>query len=133
MPLRHLVYPGEARWTFEGTRFAWRFKLTAKDVKMKIIATDPATGKSSQIPFEHELSSYQVWLDNVPDMLVQYTHYVRDELIKMGIKDPVITVEAAASLNGRPYQTFIDPTVNFAKIEYPPFSHARWILPLETK
>jgi len=133
VPLRHLVYPGEARWTFEGTRFAWRFKLTAKDVKMKIIATDPATGKSSQIPFEHELSSYQVWLDNVPDMLVQYTHYVRDELIKMGIKDPVITVEAAASLNGRPYQTFIDPTVNFAKIEYPPFSHARWILPLETK
>jgi hypothetical protein len=36
-----------------------------------------------------------------------------------------------ASLNGRPYQFLIDPTVDLSVIPCKPFTHATWIVPLQ--
>ncbi len=130
IPLRRWLYPGHPAWDFEGCRFSWRLKLNTKLVKMRIIATDPKTGKSFYVPFQNHVTNQQQWLDNMPDMLLQYVHYLKKDLVKIGIPDPIIKVEAQASLNGRAYQPFIDSTVDLTKVQYPLFSHAHWIVPL---
>ena len=67
-----------------------------------------------------------------PDMILQFAHYMRDQFQATGeIENPIIQVEAWASLNGRPYQRFIDHTVDLAQQPAPRvFGHYDWVLPL---
>ena len=61
--------------------------------------------------------------------MLQYVHHHRDRLRAEGIRDPVITVDWFTSLNGRPYQRLVDPTVNLAAVERT-WRHSPWIIPL---
>lgn len=131
VPLRHFLYPGNASWTFEGSRFAWRLKLNAKKVELKVIVTNPATGQSFEVPYQNLLTPQQTWMDNIPDLLLQYVHTLKKDLQKEGMANPVIRVEGYAQFNDRPRQRYIDGSVNLAEVEYPLFSHAEWIVPLQ--
>jgi vitamin K-dependent gamma-carboxylase len=133
VPARHWLYPGNPSWTYEGARFAWRLKINAKKVDLKITVTDPATGKSFEVYPYNVLTAPQAWMDNVPDMLIQYAHYLKKDLENAGLANPVIRAEAYAKLNDRPRQRYIDGQVNLAEINYPLFSHAQWIVPLKEK
>lgn len=129
VPLRHLAYPGYVSWTEEGHRFAWHMKLREKRSTMRIVATDPATGRSWEIDPHADLRPRQVRkLQTFPDILLQYVHHHRDRLRAQGI-EPVIRVDWQCSLNGRPYQNLVDPDRNLAAVE-PSFGAADWILPL---
>jgi hypothetical protein len=131
VPLRHFLYPDNPSWSYEGSRFAWRLKINTKIVNLKVIAIDPATGRSMEVPYQNLLTPQQTWLDNIPDMLYQYVHYLKKELQEVGITDPIIHIEATAKFNDRPEQPYIDGSVDFAKVDYPLFSHAKWIIPLK--
>lgn len=131
VPLRHSLFPGVASWTEEGHRFAWHMKLRKKDSLIAIHATDPATGRRWDIDPRADLSPRQLRkLGTFPDIMLQYAHLHRDQLRAEGMRDPTITVDWFCSLNGRPYQRLIDPTVNLATIERS-WRHAAWILPLD--
>ena len=65
-----------------------------------------------------------------PDLILQYAHYVADELHKQGFRDFEVHAETSVSLNGREHQSLIDPTVDLAS-QRRSLMPANWILPLE--
>ena len=129
-PLRHLLYPGNVSWTEEGHRFSWHMKLRDKDAMLNIYLTDPRTGDTWEISPSRDLSSRQLKeMSTRPDMIVQYAHYLAAQAENSGQPRPIIQVNHQVSLNGRPYQTLIDPEVNLAEIQLS-FKPADWLLPL---
>jgi hypothetical protein len=129
-PFRHLLFPGMVSWTEEGHRFAWHMKLRQKHSLIAIRAQDPISGRRWDIDPRSDLRVRQLRkLGTFPDIMLQYVHHHRDRLRAQGIRDPIITVDWFCSLNGRPYQRLIEPTVNLAAVDRS-WRHAPWILPL---
>jgi vitamin K-dependent gamma-carboxylase len=132
MPLRHYAYPGNVSWTEEGHNFSWHMKLRDKDTTyIQFYATDPKTGETWEIDHEEDLTGRQVFkMSTRPDMILQYSHFLAENLREEGYDDIEIRVDVISSLNGRESQRLIDPTVNLAEqpITILPKS---WIVPLE--
>lgn len=132
LPLRHWLYPGNVSWHEQGHRFSWHMKLRSKSADIAIYVTDPQTNQTWQIEPRQHLTSRQLSkMASRPDMIVYYAHFLRDELKTIGIEQPVITVEAWASLNGRPAQRLINPAANLAEVPLTVFAASDWILPLD--
>jgi len=130
IPLRHLLYPGDVNWTEEGHRFAWHMKLRAKEAVLRVYVTDPATGQTWEVSPAVDLSRRQLdEMSTRPDMVLQYAHYLADRFSAGGRPRPIIQVDQQVSLNGRPYQPLIDPTVNLAEVPVS-LGPAEWLLPL---
>ncbi len=131
VPLRHWLIAGDVHWTEEGHLFSWRMKLRDKQGVLKITVTDPATGRSFAVDPLQEINRFQYRkLMQRPQFIHQYAQHLKARFQKEEIADPVITVDSRVSLNGRPFQMLIDPTVDLAKAPMRFFSHDPWILPL---
>ena len=63
-----------------------------------------------------------------PDFILEYAHYLRDHFESQGHKDVEVYVDSYVTLNGRLSTTFIDPSIDLAKIEES-FLHKNWIKP----
>ena len=64
-------------------------------------------------------------------MIVLFSHYLKEELRKEGHPNVQIRAEANISLNARPPQLLIDPTVDLTTVNRSLLPYP-WILPLET-
>ncbi len=129
-PLRHHLYPGNVSWTEEGHNFSWMMKLRSKKAKIRFLATDPATNKTWKIDILDKLTYNQrKTMSTRPDMILNFSHYLADELRKEGYEDIEIRAEVWASLNGRKLQLLIDPNADLAAVP-PSFMPAKWITPL---
>ncbi len=130
VPLRHWLYPGDVHWTEEGHRFSWRMKLRQKSAEATYWAVDRKTGERWRVPVEELLGELQLQRHPVrPDMVLQLAHWLaaREEGAR---GSPVaIHAEVRASLNGRPPQLLVDPTVDLAAVPRD-LRPAAWILPL---
>ncbi|HXW00281.1 MAG TPA: HTTM domain-containing protein, partial [Anaerolineae bacterium] len=135
IPLRHWLYPGNVSWTEEGHRFSWHMKLRDKEPRLEIKIIDPKTGQVWNANLKEDLTAYQITrMAAQPDMILQYAHHLKEKLQQTGLDQPIIIANAWASLNGRPFQRLIDPTVNLAQVELDLFAPATtWIWPLEEK
>ena len=130
LPLRHLLYPGRADWTYEGHRFAWRMKLHDRDARAKFYVIDENSNRQSEVPPRVFLRRMQASkMAARPDMILQFAHYLRDKLPRTGPKPLRVEARVLASLNGRKPQLLIDQNVNLAA-EPRTLGHAPWILPL---
>lgn len=130
LPLRHFLYPGNASWTDEGQRFAWRMMLRAKRANGRFIAVDRFTKMQQGIYPARYLDREQLeimWLD--PDMIVQFAHFTEEQLLRQGWQVPEVRTSVHASLNGRRAQLLVDPNVNLAA-ESRTLLPKKWILPL---
>ena len=129
LPLRHFVIPGEVSWTEEGHRFAWHMKLRDKDASANFIITN-AAGQSWQVdPLEHLTARQLRKMASRPYMILQYAHFLAEEAAAQGHGEVKVQANVWASLNGRPPQQLIDPTVNLAAQPRTPWI-VDWILPL---
>jgi hypothetical protein len=131
VPLRHWLYPGSVSWTEEGHRFAWYMMLRHKEVKTFAISlTNPGTGARRKIDPRECLSARQVReMSRRPDMILQFAHHLADlEQARCGVR-PVVNARVVASLNARPFQELIDPTVDLAA-QPVSLAPAYWIVPL---
>lgn len=130
LPLRHVAIPGWVDWTDEGTYFAWRMKLRDKRGDIAFKAKDPASGTTVALAEAQALLTplqYKMMLHN-PDMIRQFSRFLRDQLESKTGKRYEIHLDARISLNGRPAQVQIDPAVDLAS--EPRQTPAPWILPL---
>jgi vitamin K-dependent gamma-carboxylase len=85
VPLRHFLYPGYVGWTEEGHLFAWHMMLRSKRGKAEFFATDPVSGRSAKINPESLLTPRQLRkFSRWPDMVLQLSHYIANELRKQG-------------------------------------------------
>jgi len=132
VPLRHFAYPGNESWTDEGHIFSWHMKLHSKtSVEILILVTNPATDKTWSVDPLDLLSKHQLRaIAGRPNMILQFSHYVAEEIIKQeGFEDVEVRVKITASLNYREPQLLIDPTVNLAA-EPQTLLPKYWIMPL---
>jgi hypothetical protein len=132
MPLRHFFIPGNVNWTEEGHNFSWHMLTRDKAAEGAFLATDPATGEQWNINLREYLTPRQQReMLKRPHMIVHFAHYLADRLRSMGRNHIEIRARVSVSLNGRTPQLLIDPNVDLAKVSYPWWGHAEWILPLK--
>jgi hypothetical protein len=128
-PLRHLLYPGDARWTNEGYRFSWNVLAVERAGDVVFRLTDPATGES-WTDDARSLYTADQWrlMATEPDLI----HQAALELARAARDDGHAAVEVRAdayvSLNGRPAARLVDPAVDLAA-ERRDLWHDAWIEP----
>jgi hypothetical protein len=130
-PFRHWLYPGVVHWTEEGHRFAWHMKLRSKSGTAKFLAVNRLTGETREFDPEDHLTKRQAQkMEDRPDMILQFAHHVARELAGEDPENIEVYAEVRVSLNGRPRQLLIDPTVDLSR-QPRTLGHATWIMPLE--
>jgi len=65
-----------------------------------------------------------------PDMILQFAHFLSEEVAKSLHKSDPIYVRSFTRLNGRPPQLLVDPKVDLSQ-ELRNLRHASWIFPLK--
>jgi len=129
LPLRHFAYPGNMLWTEQGFRFAWHVMLMEKDGSVLLHVREPATNRHWDVRPGEYLTRYQTrMMATQPDMILELAHIVADDFRARGVVDPIVTVDALVSLNGRRRARLIDPNVDLAR-ESDGLLPASWILP----
>ena len=141
IPLRHLLYPGNANWTEEGYRFSWRMMLYNKtgniafDVKTDQLPTAYKVEfkNDSTRAIENGLARHQTGIMvGQPDMIIQYAHYLVERFQEAGNTNVEIHARSELKFNDRPLQTFIDPNANLAALPRN-LKHCDWVVPLEPR
>ena len=114
IPLRHLAYPGNVRWTEEGYYLSWRVMITEKAGHVDYRVRD-ATGAEWQVGPELVLTDWQTAQATIrPDLIVATAHLIADHYRAEGRGEVEVRADAFASFNGRPHQRMVDPTVDLA-------------------
>ena len=117
VPLRHLVYPGNVRWTEEGYRFSWRVLVTEKTGLVRFRVTSLATEGERLVYPERYLTAVQVErMAYQPDMILATAHIIRDDFIDNGHEQVEVRVDAYVTYNGRPAARLIAPDVDLARV-----------------
>lgn len=129
MPLRHWLYPGDVLWTEQGFRFSWNVMLMEKNGSADFHVTEPSTGKHWDVSPTQYLTRYQAkMMASQPDMIVDFAQIVARDFRRRGVREPQVTVDAFASLNGRCAARLIDPAVDLAA-RRDGLAPKSWILP----
>ncbi|WP_409013879.1 HTTM domain-containing protein [Dyadobacter sp. CY356] len=132
IPFRYLAYPGELFWTEEGYRFSWRVMLMEKAGYTQFQIKDKS-GKSLIVNNNLFLTTLQEKaMSTQPDMILQYSHILRDYYTQHGFENPEVYVDSYVALNGRMGQPLISPDVNLAA-ETESFQHKSWITPFDNE
>lgn len=130
LPLRHFLYPGDVSWTEEGHNLSWHMRLRDKEGQTFFVAADPVTGSSVPIDaLDYLTERQQEQMAHRPDMILQFAHFIDEELQRQGYGDVQVYVWSLVSLNTRPPQLLIDPTVDLSE-ESRNLGVKDWILPL---
>lgn len=130
-PLRHFLYPGDSNWTEEGHRFAWHMKLRHKQGAARFYLTNPQTGEVWEAqPTDYLIRSQIDEMVGIPDMLLQFAHFLAQEARRNGHEHVEVRVWTLVGLNGRKRQLLIDHTVNLAA-QPRSLLPAAWIVPLQ--
>ena len=130
LPLRHWFIKDDVLWTEEGHRLSWRMMLRSKSGRIQYKVVDKAQPQDT-IFVQHSMylsPKQQRALPAKPDMIWQFAQRLEEEYEREG-KDVEIYVKSKISVNGRPFQPFIDPMVDLAAEKWDHFRHHEWILP----
>lgn len=133
LPFRHFLYPGWVDWTEEGHRFSWRMKLRDKRGDIQFILLDHATRKATVLE-DHEsmlTSTQQLMMAQDPEMIRQFAHFLARRFRQEGHQGFEIHANTSLSLNGRPPQPLVDPTVDLAATPPGLFGSKDWVVPLQ--
>jgi len=134
LPWRYLLYPGNLFWNEEGYRLSWRVMLMEKAGYAIFTVTDPDSGRRWEINnFDYLTPNQEKMMATQPDMIVQFAHFIEEQLQAQGVARPEIRAKCYVTLNGRPSRLLINPEVDLTKIERS-YAHQPWVLPFtETK
>lgn len=67
------------------------------------------------------------------DLIHDFAGWLEDRWADDGHGDVAVYARIEKSLNGRPAQTYIDPTVDLTSVRYNCFRPDDWVMPLETR
>jgi len=129
VPLRHIAYPGDVRWTEEGYRWSWRVLLTEKTGTVRFLVEDPITGRTRVVWPGDELADHQErYLAIRPHALVEYAHHLaHEEAARTGVR-PIVRADSWVSINGSRRARLVDPVVDLAAVHLG-FGPSDWIAP----
>lgn len=131
VPLRHLLYPGNVDWTYEGHRFSWRMKLLDRNAGARFTVSDPNTGTLTEVNPRTYLNRMQARkMAARPDMILQFAHFLARTWPRSGDQPVHVYARVMASLNGRKPAPLVDSSLDLAA-QPRDLRHATWLLPLK--
>ncbi|MEM0962794.1 MAG: HTTM domain-containing protein [Bacteroidota bacterium] len=131
LPVRFAAYPGNLFWTEQGYRFSWRVMLMEKAGHTTFEVRDPSSGRQWEVAnYEHLTLDQERMMAMQPDMILQFAHYIEDHYQAQGIPDVEVRARALVTLNARPSQLLIDPSVDLTEIR-DGLGHKWWVRPFE--
>lgn len=130
LPVRSAFFDSEVRWSGEGHRFSWRMRIHDRQASGHFVV-EAADGTRWTVPPDDYLTARQADKMLVrPDMIHQFANHLEAVWQEAGHGDVVVRAEIQKSLNGRPFQPFVDPRVDLTAIRLSPFAAEPWVLPL---
>jgi vitamin K-dependent gamma-carboxylase len=131
IPLRHALYPGNVNWHEQGFRFAWRVMLVEKAGQVEFRVVTDADDKRFVVYPRETLTPLQYkMMTTQPDMIQEFARHLQQRFVAAGHERVRVYADAWASLNGRPRQRLIDPSVDLANEPWTLWPKP-WILPLQ--
>ena len=128
VPLRHFLYPGPTHWTEQGHRFAWHMMLRNKQSSASFRVRFAADGHEEPVDMSTVVTPAQHHFADHPDCLLQVAQWLAADYRKKGRPLSAVFVDSRVSLNGRPSQPLIAPTVNLLRYR-PSLLSAKWLAP----
>lgn len=130
LPLRHHLYPGDVNWTEEGHRLSWRMMLHTKSGSVTFKVRDNETQREWMVEPVNEGINYKqkAVMAKAPDMIWQYSQYLKERLEEKGFRNVAIYCHSEVSLNGGPVRPFTDTTADLTTIKWKPFETSAWII-----
>ncbi len=126
-PLRRYWFQNNTAWTEEGHRYSWRMMLRSKQGYGTFTVVDLDTGEKERIqPYDHLHEKQARKLFTHPDMILQFAHRLRDQYEASG-KKVAVYADIKVSLNGKKYETYVDPTIDLCTVEWSFFRSKDWI------
>lgn len=126
-PFRHWVLVGDPSWNGHGHLFAWRMMLISTTDAVKVKLVDPETKAAYQVQLEAYMNFRQFSkLGRTPKTYLHFAHFIRDEAIKGGMKNPIVKMEIWKSVNERTPRLLNDTTLNYAEVPYQSFVMGTW-------
>jgi vitamin K-dependent gamma-carboxylase len=133
VPLRHHLYTDDVLWTEEGFRFSWQVMVMEKQGSATYRVREPSTGRTWKVRPTQYLTRYQArMMATQPDMILELAHVIAGDFRSRGVRDPEVRVDAFASLDGRPSERLIDPSIDLAA-EPEGLGAKSWILPRSSR
>jgi len=129
LPLRHWFFQDNVLWTEEAHRLSWRMMLRSRSGKTTFKVVEKGKKDTIYVNKARYLSPKQMRsVSSKPDMMWQFAQRLKEDYAEKG-KDIQVFVKSDISINGRPYEKFIDPKVDLASEKWQHFKHHDWILP----
>ena len=130
LPIRHYFIKDAVLWTEEGHRLSWRMMLRSRFGKVKFKIVNTENGNFEFADIDKYLSKKQrPKVAAYPDFAWQFAQHLKKEYAEKGETISVYAIDSKISVNGRPYQPFLDPKVDLANEEWSHFKRHEWILP----
>jgi hypothetical protein len=127
LPLRPYFQSQPSGWTCSGFNCAWQVMIVEKTGYAEFYTLDPATGRRRKIPLEKYLTKRQeMMMAQDPFLIRDFARHLASAFPSRDLAPREIHVNAFATLNGRPSQILIDPSLNLAAV-----SAKNWITPLK--
>ena len=118
VPLRHVAYAGDVRWTEEGYYGSFRVMLTEKAGLLRFTVTDPATAQIWTVDPQTVLTDWQARQAAIrPELALAAAHLVADDFASRGHDEAIVQADSWVSFNGRQRQRMIDPRVDLASLD----------------
>jgi vitamin K-dependent gamma-carboxylase len=134
LPLRHHLIEGDVAWSGQGHRFSWRMMLDSKRGEAVFHVFDPASGERFDVRPEEYLHGRQIAkLATKPDMIWQFARMLEEHYRGQGRAEVEIRATVRMSLNFRPPELLLDPSVDLTAVDYSPFRRPTWLLPGPTE
>lgn len=131
-PLRVILYPRPVEWHTNAQHFSWRMMLTDREaaIRLRVVVNGELAGYIHIEDYVTE-RQYAKFVKDPPE-IVRFTHFIKAEMQRQaGISNPEIYVDYWRSINGRPYQMVILPTVNLCEAPYHRNVIQDWLLPFQ--
>lgn len=132
IPIRHHFFTGNVDYTGEGQRFSWRMKSVYKDFSIAFILKDEEKGISASLDPRTVLTEKQYTnLGYYPELIIPVAENLKNAAKEKGVRSPRIYVDYKVGFMALPMQYIVDPGTDILTLNYSPFRHSSWILPLE--
>ena len=132
VPLRSVLYEGPVPWTEKGQKFAWRMMMYTAAGDGEFLVVTPGGRALTVAPREH-LDAVQTYLVlTKPEMLLHFAHALAAHHARLGHGEVRVYADVWKSVNGKPFQRFVDPRVDLASVEGMRWlGDEPWLLPMQ--
>ena len=128
LPLRpYLTNDEHPAWSCRGFNLSWQVMVAEKTGYVEFCAHDRFRGRRTRIETRDYITPRQALLmAQDPYLIRELARRISDDFEARGERSVEISVDAFATINGRPSQRIVDPKANLARQ-----TGGGWILPLE--